>query len=43
MEGEEKTIPLSDNLIKDHKNLRYNHAILLEDDEFLFEEGDLGK
>lgn len=32
MEGEEKTIPLSDNLIKDHKNLRYNHAILLEDD-----------
>ena len=32
MEGEEKTIPLSDDLIKDHKNLRYNHAILLEDD-----------
>ena len=32
MEGEEKTIPLSDNLIKDNKNLRYNHAILLEDD-----------
>ena len=32
MEGEEKTIPLSDNLIKDHKNLCYNHAILLEDD-----------
>ena len=32
MEGEEKSIPLSDNLIKDHKNLRYNHAILLEDD-----------
>ena len=32
MEGEEKTIPLSDTLIKDHKNLRYNHAILLEDD-----------
>ena len=32
MEGEEKTIPLTDKLIKDHENHRYNHAILLEDD-----------
>ena len=32
IEGEEKTIPLTDKLIKDHENHRYNHAILLEDD-----------
>ena len=32
MEGEEKTIPLTEKLIKDHENHRYNHAILLEDD-----------
>ena len=32
MEGEEETIPLTEKLIKDHENHRYNHSILLEDD-----------
>ena len=32
MEGEEETIPLTEKLLKNHENHRYNHAILLEDD-----------
>ena len=32
LEGEEKTIPLREEQLKKNATLRYNHAMLLEDD-----------